>query len=59
MEWLSKTWKVNVIPKSFLKCCLSDAGDGILSDDSEQSLKGPSSSENESVIEGSWDRLSA
>jgi hypothetical protein len=50
MEWISKAWKVNIIPKSFLKCCLSDADSGILWYDSEQSAEGSSSSDNESVI---------
>jgi hypothetical protein len=32
MEWISKAWKempVNIIPKSFLKCCLSKLEDGM------------------------------
>jgi hypothetical protein len=44
VERISKAWKevsVNIIPKSFLKCCLSNAEDGtqndILWDNSEQS----------------------
>jgi hypothetical protein len=53
---------VSVIPKSFLKCCLSNAEDGIqddiLWDDSEQSGKGASSSENEGATEGSLVELS-
>jgi hypothetical protein len=47
-----KAWKevpVNIIPKSFLKCCVSNAEDGmqddILSDDSEQIGESASSSE--------------
>jgi hypothetical protein len=63
--WISKDWKdvpVNIIPKSFLKCGLSNAEDGkqddILWDDSEQSGEGASFSENESVTEGSLDKLS-
>jgi hypothetical protein len=31
VEWISKAWKevpVNIIPKSFFKCCLSNAEDG-------------------------------
>jgi hypothetical protein len=50
------------IPKSFLKCCLSNAGDGtrdyILWDNSEQSGEGATSSEDESATEGSLDELS-
>jgi hypothetical protein len=46
---------VSIIPKSFLKCCLSDVGDGtqgdILWDDSEHSGEGASSSENENATE--------
>jgi hypothetical protein len=64
VEWISKAWKevpVNIIPKSFLKCHLSGAEDGtqdgILWDDSEQSDKSASSSENEGVTEGSLDEL--
>jgi hypothetical protein len=53
---------VNIIPKSFLKCCFSIAEDrmkdDILWDGSEQSSNGTSSSENESVTEGSLDELS-
>jgi hypothetical protein len=53
---------VNIIPKSFLKCCFSNAKDGtqdgILWDDSEQSGEGASSSENECSNEGSLDELS-
>jgi hypothetical protein len=53
---------VNIIPKSVLNCCLSNAADGtqddILWDDSEQSAEGASSSENESGTEGSLDELS-
>jgi hypothetical protein len=63
-EWISKAWKevpVNIIPKSFLKCCLSNAEGGmqddILWDDREQSSKGASSSENGSATEGSLDKL--
>jgi hypothetical protein len=44
---------VNITPKLFLKCFLSNAEDGtqddILWDDSEQSGEGASASENESV----------
>jgi hypothetical protein len=65
VEWISKAWNevpVSIIPKSFLKCCLSNVEDGIqydiLWDDSEQSGEGASSSENESVAEGSLDELS-
>jgi hypothetical protein len=65
VECISKAWikvPVNIIPQSFLKRCLSKAGDGrhddILWDDSEQSDVGASSSENESVNEGSLDKLS-
>jgi hypothetical protein len=61
VEWISKAWKgvpVNIIPKSFLKCCLSNVEDDILWDNSKQSDKGASSSENESVTEGLLDRLS-
>jgi hypothetical protein len=53
VEWISKAWKdvpVNIIPKSFLKHCLSNVEDGmqddILWDDSEQCVEGASSSEN-------------
>jgi hypothetical protein len=52
---------VNIIPKSFLKCCLSNAEDGtqddILRDNSEHSGDA-SSSANESATEGSVDELS-
>jgi hypothetical protein len=65
MEWMSEAWKemlVDIIPKSVLKCCLSNAEDGtwddILWDDSEQSGEVASSSENESATEGSLDELS-
>jgi hypothetical protein len=65
MERISKAWKevlVNNIPKSFLKCCLSNAEDGtqddILWDDNKQSGKGASSTENENVTEGSLDEFS-
>jgi hypothetical protein len=48
--------------KIILKCCLSNTEDGmpddILLDDSKQSGEGASSSENESVTEGSLDKLS-
>jgi hypothetical protein len=48
--------------KSFLKRCLSNAGDrrqdDIFWDDSEKSDMGASSSENESVTEASLDNLS-
>jgi hypothetical protein len=64
VEWISKACKevpVNIIPKSFLKFCLSNAGDGMQDDilwgDSEQSGKGAPSSENESATEGSLDEL--
>jgi hypothetical protein len=64
VQWISKAWKempVNIIPKLFIKCCLSNAEDGtqddILWDDSEQSGKGASSSANESVTEGLLDEL--
>jgi hypothetical protein len=64
MEWISKAWKevpVNIIPKSCLKCCLSNMEDGtqdeMLWDDNEQSGEGASSSENESATEGSLDEL--
>jgi hypothetical protein len=63
VEWIGKAWKevpVNIIPKSFLKSCLSDVEDAkqddIPWDNSEQS--GASSSENESATEGSLDELS-
>jgi hypothetical protein len=53
---------INIIQKSFLKCCLSNVEDGMQDDipwdDSEQSGKGASSSENESATEGSLDKLS-
>jgi hypothetical protein len=65
VERISKSWKempLNIIPKSFLKRCLSNAEDGaqddILWDDSEQSGESASSSENESVTERSLDELS-
>jgi hypothetical protein len=65
VEWISKAWKevpVNIIPKSYIKFCLSNAEDGmeddILRDDRKQSGKGASSSENESTPEGSLDELS-
>jgi hypothetical protein len=65
VEWISKAWKevpVNIISKSFLKCCLSNVEDGaqgnIHWNESEQSGEGASSSENESVTEGSLDELS-
>jgi hypothetical protein len=58
-------WKevlVNIIPKPFLKCCLTNAEDGtqndILWDNSELNSEGTSSSENESATEGSLDELS-
>jgi hypothetical protein len=54
---------VSIIPKSISECCLSNVDDGtqddVLWDDSEQSGEGASSSENESVTEGSLDELSA
>jgi hypothetical protein len=50
---------VTIIPKSFLKCCFSNAEDGtqddMFWDDIEQSGKGASSSENECTTEGSLD----
>jgi hypothetical protein len=62
---IKKAWKempVNIIPKSFLKCCLSNEEDGtqddILWDDSEQSGEGASFLENESVTEESLEELS-
>jgi hypothetical protein len=65
VEWLSKAWEevpVNIIPKSFLECWLSNVEDGtqdnILWDYSEQSRKGASSSENEGATEESLDKLS-
>jgi hypothetical protein len=35
VEWISKAWKeapVNIIPESFLKCCLSNVEDGTQGD---------------------------
>jgi hypothetical protein len=65
VEWISKAWKevpVSIIPKYFLMCRLSNAEDGtqdnILWEDSEQSGEGASSSEYESVTEGSLDEQS-
>jgi hypothetical protein len=62
VEWISKAWKevpINIISKSFLKCCLSNAmQDDIVWDDSKQSGEAASSSENESEAEGSLDKLS-
>jgi hypothetical protein len=62
---MSKAWKevpVNIILKSFLKCCVSNAEDGtqnyILWNDNEESGEDASSSENENVSEGSLDELS-
>jgi hypothetical protein len=53
-----KKLPVNIIPKSFLKCCSSKAENGtqndILGNESEQSGKGASSSDNESATVGSW-----
>jgi hypothetical protein len=53
---------VNIIPKPFVKFCLSNAENGtqkdILWDNSEQSGEGTSSSENESATEGSLDEVS-
>jgi hypothetical protein len=48
VEWISKAWKelppASIIPKYFLKCCLSNeedlTQDDILWDDSEQSGEG-------------------
>jgi hypothetical protein len=64
VEWISKAWKevpVNIIPKSFLKCCLYNVEDGmqddILWDDSAQNCEGASSSETESATEGSLDEV--
>jgi hypothetical protein len=58
VEWVSKAWKevpVNIIPKSFSNCGVSNAEDGmqddILWDDSKECAKGASSSENKSAIE--------
>jgi hypothetical protein len=67
MEWISRAWKEEpdsrpITPKSLLKCCLSNEGDGMQDDilwyDSEQSDEGASSSENESATVGSLDKLS-
>jgi hypothetical protein len=65
VEWISKTRKevsVSIIPKSFLKFCLSNVEDGtqdaILWDYSEQSGEAASSSENKSAIEGPLDEHS-
>jgi hypothetical protein len=62
VEWISKAQKevlINIIQKSFLKCCLSNVEDGIqddiLWDDGEQSGEGASSSGNKSATEGSFD----
>jgi hypothetical protein len=53
---------VSITPKLFLKCCYSNAENGIqddiLWDSSEQSGEAESSSENESVTEGSMDKFS-
>jgi hypothetical protein len=53
--------RVNITPKSFLKCRLSNAEDemqdNILWDDNEHSGKGATSSANESATEGSVDEL--
>jgi hypothetical protein len=53
---------VHIIPKSFLKFCLSNVEDGMEDDilwgNSEQSGEGESSSENESATEASLDVLS-
>jgi hypothetical protein len=64
VEWISKAWKdvpVNIIPKSFVMCCLSNVEDGmqddILWDNNEQRGEGASLSENESTTEGSLDEL--
>jgi hypothetical protein len=47
---------VNIIPKSFLKCCLTnvedETQDDILWDDDEPNGEGASSSKNESATEG-------
>jgi hypothetical protein len=65
VEWISEVWKevqVSIIAKSFLKCCLPNAAGGkqgdVLRDDSEQTGKGASFSENERASEGSLDYLS-
>jgi hypothetical protein len=65
VEWTSTAGKeapVSIIPKSFLKSCLSNLEDGmqdyILWDDSEQSGDSASSSENECATEDSLDELS-
>jgi hypothetical protein len=65
VEWISKAWKevaVTIIPKSFLKCCLSNTEDGtqdgILWDGSEENGEGASSSESEYATEGSLEELS-
>jgi hypothetical protein len=48
---------INIIPKLFIKCCLSNAQDGMQDDNSEQCGKGASSSKNKGVTEGSMDEL--
>jgi hypothetical protein len=64
VEWISKAWKempVNIISKSYLKCCLSNVEGGTqddIWDNSQQSGKGASSSDNDSGTEGSLDKLS-
>jgi hypothetical protein len=56
---VSKEVSVSIIPKSYLKCCLSNAEDGTQDDipwedgeHGEQTGEGASSSENESETEG-------
>jgi hypothetical protein len=53
---------LNIIAWMFLKCCLCNAEGGMRNDilfgNREQSGKGASSSENESVAEGSMDEVS-
>jgi hypothetical protein len=59
--WISKAWKevpANIIPKSFLKCCLSKEEDGtqddILWDESKQSGGGASSSKMKVRLKDHW-----
>jgi hypothetical protein len=50
---------VSIIPKCFLKFCVSNAEGGWhFWDDSEQTGDGTSSSENKTAIQGSQDELS-
>jgi hypothetical protein len=63
--WISKAWKevtINIILKSFLKCCLSNVANGsqddILWGENRQSGRGASSSGNESEAEDSLHELS-